>query len=65
MVFDTEGDRFRNKRMEDHITVSVVLDVECGNANNEIVDGKGHCESSVLFLWAAPQILKKSAAFFA
>ena len=31
MVFDAEGDKFRNKRIEDYITVSVVIDMECGN----------------------------------
>lgn len=31
MVFDAEGDKFRNKRIEDYITVSVVIDMEGGN----------------------------------
>ncbi len=31
VVFDGEGDKFRNKRIEDYITVSVVIDMECGN----------------------------------
>lgn len=31
VVFDAEGDKFRNKRIEDYITVSVVIDMECGN----------------------------------
>lgn len=29
VVFDAEGDKFRNKRIEDYITVSVVIDMEC------------------------------------
>ena len=28
VVFDAEGDKFRNKRIEDYITVSVVIDME-------------------------------------
>lgn len=32
VVFDAGGDKFRNKRMEDYITVSVVID--CGNTKN-------------------------------
>ena len=31
VVFDGEGDKLRNKRIENHITVSVVIDMECGN----------------------------------
>ena len=31
VVFDAEGDKFRNKRIEDYITVSVVIDMGCGN----------------------------------
>ena len=46
MVFDAEGDKFRNKRIEDYITVSVVIDMECGNTKNlsliHIYDAKGH-----------------------
>ena len=34
VVFDAEGDKFRNKRIEDYITVSVVIDMECGNTKN-------------------------------
>lgn len=34
VVFDSEGDKFRNKRIEDYITVSVVIDMECGNTKN-------------------------------
>ena len=34
VVFDAEGDKFRNKRIEDYITVLVVIDMECGNAGN-------------------------------
>ena len=34
VVFDGEGDKLRNKRIEDHITVSVVIDMECGNTKN-------------------------------
>ena len=49
MVFDAEGDKFRNKRIEDYITVSVVIDMECGNTKNQIVDEKGHRASGVLF----------------
>ena len=30
VVFDGEG----NKRIENHITVSVVIDMECGNTKN-------------------------------
>ena len=30
-MFDGEGDKLRNKRIENHITVSVVIDMECGN----------------------------------
>ena len=33
-VFDGEGDKLRNKRIENHITVSVVIDMECGNTKN-------------------------------
>ena len=31
VVFDAEGDKYRNKRIENYITVSVVIDLECGN----------------------------------
>ena len=31
VVFDAEGNKRRNKRIEDYITVSVVIDMECGN----------------------------------
>ena len=34
VVFDGEGDKLRNKRIENHITVSVVIDMECGNTKN-------------------------------
>ncbi len=34
VVFDSEGDKFRNKRIEDYITVSVVIDMGCGNTKN-------------------------------
>ena len=34
VVFDAEGDKYRNKRIEDYITVSVVIDMECGNTKN-------------------------------
>ena len=34
VVFDTEDDRFRNKRIEDYITVLVGIDMECGNTRN-------------------------------
>ena len=27
-------DKLRNKRIENHITVSVVIDMECGNTKN-------------------------------
>lgn len=33
-MFDGEGDKLRNKRIENHITVSVVIDMECGNTKN-------------------------------
>jgi len=35
VVFDAEGDKLRNKRIEDYITVSVVIDMECGNTKTE------------------------------
>ena len=31
VVFDAEGDKYRNKRTRNYITVSVVIDLECGN----------------------------------
>ncbi len=31
--FDAEGDKFRNKRIENDISVSVVIDMGCGNTN--------------------------------
>ena len=34
VVFDAGGDKFRNKRMEDYITVSVVTDMERWNTGN-------------------------------
>ena len=49
MVFDAEGDKFRNKRTSDYITVSVVMDMERGNTKNQMVDEKGHRASGVLF----------------
>ena len=36
VVFDSEGDKFHNKRIEDYITISVVIDMECGNTRNRI-----------------------------
>ena len=39
VVFDAEGDKFRNKRIEDYITVSVVIDMKDGNIKNEIAGG--------------------------
>ena len=35
VVFDAEGDKLRNKRIENYITVSVVIDMECGNTKTE------------------------------
>lgn len=35
VVFDAEGDKLLNKRIEDYITVSVVIDMECGNTKTE------------------------------
>ena len=35
LVFDIEGDKFRNKRIEDYSTV-VVIDMECGNTGKSI-----------------------------
>lgn len=41
VVFDGEGDKFRNKRIEDYITVSVVIDMECGNTKKmNVQNGK-------------------------
>ncbi len=34
MVFDAEGDKFRNKRIEDYITVSVVRDNSVATKRN-------------------------------
>ena len=34
VVFDAEGDKLRNKRIEDYIMVSVVIDIECGNTKD-------------------------------
>ncbi len=36
VVFDAEGDKFRNKRIEDYITVSVVIDMEWVRRMNSI-----------------------------
>ena len=33
VVFDAEGDKYRNKRTRNYITVSVVINLECGNTN--------------------------------
>ena len=33
VVFDAEGDKFRNKRTLDDITVSVVIDIGCGDCS--------------------------------
>ena len=32
--FNAEGDKYRNKSMKDYITVSVVIDMVCGNTKN-------------------------------
>ncbi len=37
VVFDAEGDKFRNKCIEDYITVSADVDMECGNTRNDPV----------------------------
>ena len=34
VVFDAEGGKYRNKRIENYITVSVVIDLECGNTKD-------------------------------
>ena len=34
VVFDGDGDKLRNKRIEDYISVSVVIDMECGNTKS-------------------------------
>ena len=31
VVFDAEGDKYRNKRTRNYITVLVVIDLKCGN----------------------------------
>ena len=36
IVFTSEGDKIRNKEIKNYINVSVVVDIECGNANNWI-----------------------------
>ena len=36
MVFDAEGDKLRNKRIEDYITVSVVIDMLAETATKDI-----------------------------
>lgn len=36
VVFDSEGDKFRNKCIKDNITVSEAIDMECGNTRNRI-----------------------------
>lgn len=33
----SEGDKIRNKEIKNDINVSVVVDIECGNTNNEIL----------------------------
>ncbi len=48
VVFDGEGDKLHNKRIENHITVSVVIDMECGNTKNECSEWKGYRENGVL-----------------
>ena len=40
VVFDGEGDKLRNKRIENHITVLVVIDMECGNTKNLISNNR-------------------------
>ena len=40
VVFDCEGDKFRNKRIEDYITVSVAIDMECGTQKMNVQNGK-------------------------
>lgn len=34
VVFNAEGDKYRNKSIKDYITVSVVIDMGCGNTKN-------------------------------
>lgn len=48
VVFDCEGDKFRNKRIEDYIAVSVAIDMECGTQKNECSEWKGYRENGVL-----------------
>ena len=40
VVFNGEGDKLRNKRIEKAITVSVVIDMECGNTKNWISNNR-------------------------
>ena len=35
VVFNAEGDKLRNKSIHKYITVSVVIDMVCGNTRNE------------------------------
>jgi len=35
VVFSTGGDKYRNKCINKYITVSVVIDMVCGNTRNE------------------------------
>ena len=34
IVFNAESDKFRNKSIKDYITVSVVIDIGCGNTKD-------------------------------
>lgn len=34
MVFNAEGDKYRNKSIKDYITVSIAVDMGCWNAKN-------------------------------
>ena len=39
-VFDGNGEFYKNKRLLDRITVSVVLDIGCGNTNENVCESE-------------------------